>query len=68
MSKQGQKARYDLKCRGAILQKDDLVLFRNKTVYQCDKLADKWEKDIFEVVSKPYCELPVFVVRPREDG
>lgn len=67
-SKQYQKARYDLKCRGISLQKGDLVLVRKKAVHWCDKLADKWEQDIYEVLSKPYRDLPVYEVRSREGG
>ena len=31
------------------------------------KIADRWEQDIYDVVSKPNPDIPVFVVK-KEDG
>jgi transposase InsO family protein len=64
-SKSVQKENYDLKCRGGPLQVGDLVLVRNNAIHQNNKLADRWEKELYEVISKPYVDLPVYIVRQQ---
>lgn len=61
------KKYYDRKIRGATVQVGDRVLVRNVGLRGKQKLANKWEDEVYKVLEQPSEEFPVFVVR-REDG
>ena len=61
------KAIYDLKARESQLLPGDRVLVRNVGLKGKNKLADKWEKEVYLVVDQPNKDVPVFVVK-REHG
>ena len=61
------KKAYDLKVRESQLRPGDRVLVRNLGLKGKNKLADKWEKDVYLVVDQPNSEVPVYVVK-REHG
>ena len=62
-----QKEGYDIKVRGATIQKGDRVLVRQVSFDGKHKLADTWEKVPYVVVDQANSEIPVFNVT-REDG
>jgi hypothetical protein len=62
-----QKHYYDLKSRGAVVEVGDRVLVRNVSLRGKHKLADRWCEEVYEVLSKPNSDIPVYDVR-REDG
>ena len=45
----------------------DRVLIRNVGLKGKNKLADKWEKDVYLIVEQPNKQIPVYVVK-REHG
>ena len=57
------KTRYDLRVRESILQPGDRVLVRNVALKGKSKLADKWEKETYVVISQPSRDIPVYKVR-----
>lgn len=59
------KRLYDRRPTAAKLEKGDRVLLRNLT--PSGKLDNFWESDIYEVLSKPNADVPVFEIR-RESG
>ena len=61
------KVTYDLKVRESNLMPGDRVLIRNVGLKGKNKLADKWEKDVYLVVEQPNKQIPVYVVK-REHG
>ena len=61
------KITYDLKVRESNLMPGDRVLIRNMGLKGKNKLADKWEKDVYLVVEQPNKEIPVYIVK-REHG
>ena len=61
------KVTYDLKVRESNLMPGDPVLIRNVGLKGKNKLADKWEKDVYLVVEQPNKEIPVYIVK-REHG
>ncbi|XP_048241545.1 uncharacterized protein LOC125374619 [Haliotis rufescens] len=62
-----QKAGYDLKIRGAIVQPGERVLVKILAFEGKHKLSDKWEEDPYIVTSQPNMGIPVFVVQ-KENG
>ena len=62
-----QKEGYDIKVRGATIQKGDRVLVKEVSFDGKHKLADTWEKVPYVVVDQADSEIPVFTVI-REDG
>ena len=58
---------YDIKVRGATIQKGDRVLVKQVAFDGKHKLADTWEKVPYVVVDQANSEIPVFTVT-REDG
>lgn len=61
------KAGYDLKVREATLDIGDRVLVRLVGLRGKQKLADKWEKSPYIVVSKPINNIPVYKVQKESD-
>ena len=61
------KRRYDLRVRDAKIQPGDRVLIRNVGLQGKNKLADRWNKDVYIVLSQPNPSIPVFQVK-REHG
>ena len=62
-----QKEDYDLRVRGAAVQKGDRVLVKIVAHDGKHKLADKWEDVPYVVMDQPNPDIPVFNVM-REDG
>ncbi|XP_041350990.1 uncharacterized protein LOC121369973 [Gigantopelta aegis] len=62
-----QKGGYDMKVRGAVVQPGDRVLVKILAFDGKHKLADRWEDDVYLVLSQPNQDIPVFVVR-KENG
>ena len=57
------KRRYDRKVRCSKLDIGDIVLVRRKGFTGKHKVADRWEKAYYEVISQKFSEIPVFVVK-----
>ena len=57
------KEQYDQKCRGAILEIGDRVLVKNVSIRGRQKLANRWEDNVYNIVSQPVQDIPVFKVR-----
>ncbi|KAK7945555.1 hypothetical protein WMY93_001283 [Mugilogobius chulae] len=67
-SAERNKTRFDQRIIPAALEVEDRVLVRNVRLRGKHKLSDKWEHDIFVVVSRAG-ELPVYKVKPEnKDG
>lgn len=62
-AKDKQKAYYDLKCRGATIEKGDKVLVKRVAFEGKHKLTDKWEEDTYIVLEQPNEAIPVYVVQ-----
>jgi hypothetical protein len=62
-----QKEGYDIKVRGATIQKGNRVLVKQVSFDGKHKLADTWEKVPYVVVDQANSAIPVFTVI-REDG
>ena len=58
---------YSKKVRGASLQPGDQVLLRQIGLQGKNKLADRWQEEVYVVTSQPNASIPVFSVR-RLDG
>ena len=58
---------YAKKVRGATLQLGDQVLLRQIGLQGKNKLADRWQEEVYVVTSQPNASIPVFSVR-RLDG
>lgn len=63
-----QKKNYDKRVRGGNVRVGDQVLVRRKNIHFMDKLADKWEEPVYVVIQRPYADLPLFKVKPKEGG
>lgn len=63
-----QATYYNRKVRGGSLQVGDVVLVRQKGLHFMDKLADRWEADLYRVLEIPYPDLPLYVVRAESGG
>ena len=61
------KTIYDLRACESQLLRGDCVLVCNVGLKRTNKLADKWEKEVYLVVDQPNKDVPVFVVK-REHG
>ena len=61
------KKNYDRRVRGATVTVGDRVLVRKVALQGRQKLANKWEDHIYNVMKQPSTDIPVFVVK-REDG
>ena len=61
-SQSSQKQNYDSKVRGATLDVGDRVLVRNVGLKGKQKIADKWQDNVYIVLDRPNPELPVFKV------
>ncbi|XP_025083530.1 uncharacterized protein LOC112557737 [Pomacea canaliculata] len=62
-----QKSGYDFKARAATIEVGDRVLVKAVAFDGKHKLADRWETEVYSVLSHPNSAIPVYVVR-REDG
>ncbi|VDI65334.1 Hypothetical predicted protein, partial [Mytilus galloprovincialis] len=63
-----QKEHYDLKVRGAVVEKGDKVLVKKVALDGKHKLSDKWENDIYLVLKQPNKDIPVYVVQKDSGG
>ena len=66
-AQQRQKARYDLRARGAVLEPGDCVLVRVLAFEGKHKLANKWNEEIYVVESQPNPDIPVYVFYNEAD-
>lgn len=66
-SQANQKEYYDLRCRGASIQKGDRVLVKIVAHEGTHKLADTWEDSPYIVLDQTNDSIPVYTVI-REDG
>ena len=57
------KRRFDQKIKCSKLDIGDLVLVRRKGFTGKHKVADRWEKDYYEVISQKSGGIPVFVIK-----
>ena len=57
------KITYDLKVRETNLMPEYCVFIPNVGLKGQNKLADKWEKDVYLVVEQPNKQIPVYVVK-----
>ncbi len=62
-----QKGYYDLKARATTLETGDRVLVKIVAFDGKHKIADKWEEDVYVILSQPNPAIPVFVVN-KENG
>ncbi|KAK3087159.1 hypothetical protein FSP39_002462 [Pinctada imbricata] len=62
------KCHYDLKVREATLAVGDKVLVRNVGLRGKNKLADKWSKEVYVVISIPNSDIPVYRVQKETGG
>lgn len=62
-SKHKQKINYDKKAKPVNLNVGDKVLVKILAFTGPNKLADKFEEDVYDVVGQPNLDLPVFDVR-----
>ena len=67
IKKKHQKQGYDLRTRAAVLQEQDHVLIRNVAFSGPHKLADRWQDEVYVVLSQPDAAIPVYVVQ-QEGG
>ena len=58
-----RKEWYNKKVRGATLIPGDQVLLRRLGLQGKNKLADRWEEEVFVVTSQPNTSIPVFTIR-----
>ena len=58
-----QKANYDLRTRGAVIEKGDRVLVKIVKFDGRHKLSNKWEEDPYIVESQPNPDIPVYIVK-----
>ena len=65
-SQEYQQASYNQKVRGTSLQWGDRVLVRNVGLRGKQKLADKWQDDVYVVVDRPNPDMPVYRVEPED--
>ena len=64
----GKQAKtFNKKVRGSTVEDSDRVLVRNVGLRGKQKIADRWQEDVYDVVGKPNEEILVFKVR-RENG
>lgn len=61
--KRRYKRYYDRKARESVLEPGDLVLVRKLAFEGKHKLADRWESDIYHIVSRPNADLPVYEIQ-----
>lgn len=59
------KTRYDLRVRNSVLKSGDRVLLKNIHIRGKQKLANRWNREPFVVVSQPDTTIPVYVIRPE---
>ena len=57
------KRRYDQKVRCSKLDIGDIVIVRQKGFTGKHEVADRWEKDYYEVISQKPNGIPVFVIK-----
>lgn len=62
------KSHYDTKVRESTVSVGDRVLVRNVGLKGKHKLADKWARDPYVVVSQPNSDIPVFKVKKEHGG
>ncbi|XP_052260571.1 uncharacterized protein LOC127864726 [Dreissena polymorpha] len=62
-SRSKQKSNYDRKAKAVTIDVGDKVLVKVLAFSKPHKLADKFEEDIFEVISQPNKDIPVYVVK-----
>ena len=59
---------YDLKCRGATLSVQDLVLVKQTAWKGRHKIQDRWEREEYQVVGQPTPGVPVYTVKSLAGG
>ena len=64
---EASKKWYEKKVRGAALQPGDQVMLRQIGLQGKNKLADRWQEEVYVVTAQPNASIPVFSVR-RLDG
>ena len=57
------REQYDQKCRGAELERGDLVLVKQTAWKGRHKIQDKWENEEYQVVGQPTPGVPVYTVK-----
>ena len=62
------KQNYDRKVRCSKIEKGDKVLVRQKAFKGKHKIQDKWEEDVYIVISQPIHNCPVFKVQNERSG
>ena len=65
---QKYKLYYDRKVRGSQLQTDDLVLVKRVAWKGRHKIQNKWEPDEYVVLEQPNKSIPVYRVKPVNNG
>lgn len=60
--------RYGLRVREAKLEVGDCVLVRHDGIRGKNKLADRWEKDVYIVVDQSNPDIPVYDVKREHDS
>ena len=60
---------YDLKARGSVPHIGDRVLVKKLRSDKPgrNKLADRWESDVYVIVDKPNADIPVYHVVKEDD-
>lgn len=59
------KKRYDRRVRNVKVDVGDQVLVRNVGLKGRQKLADRWDRDVYIVIEHPNASIPVFRVRKQ---
>ena len=59
---------YDMKCRGAVLDVEDLVLVKQTAWKGRHKIQDRWESGEYQVVGQPTPSVPVYTVKRVAGG
>jgi transposase InsO family protein len=62
-----QKAHYDRRARAATLEPGDQVLVRVMAFEGKHKLANRWEEDVYVVMTQPNPDVTVYTVRKEND-
>ena len=59
---------YDMKCRGAALDVEDLVLLKQTAWKGRHKIQDRWERGDYQMVGQPTPGVPVYTVKRVAGG
>ena len=58
---------YDRKIGDAVLCIGDKVLVQNVGIREKHRLANRWEKQVYEVPIQPNVDIPIYVVSPVDE-